>query len=40
MGRMPRARCLILVHKSMMGNRMRLSSMNSPNFMLRITNRK
>jgi hypothetical protein len=34
---MPRARCLILVHKSMMGNRMRLPSMNSPNLVLRIT---
>jgi hypothetical protein len=39
MGRMPRARCLILVYKSMMDNKMRLPSMNSPNLMLRIINR-
>jgi hypothetical protein len=36
MCRMPRARCLILIHKSMMGNKMRFVSINSPNFVFRI----
>jgi hypothetical protein len=39
MGGMPRARCLILINKSMMGNRMRFLSMNSPNLVLRIISR-
>jgi hypothetical protein len=36
MSLMPRARCLITIHKDMMRNRMMFSSMNSPNLMLRI----
>jgi hypothetical protein len=39
MSRMPRARSLIFVHKSMVRNIMRFSSMNSPNLVLRIISR-
>jgi hypothetical protein len=39
MVRMPRARCLIFIHECMMGNNVRFSSMNSPNFMLKIISR-
>jgi hypothetical protein len=36
MSGMPRARCLITIQISMMRNSMRFSSMDSPNFVLRI----
>jgi hypothetical protein len=39
MSGLPRARCLILIHKSMVRNRMRFSSMNLPNFVLKIISR-
>jgi hypothetical protein len=39
MCRMSRARCLILIHKSMVRNIMRFLCMNSPNFVLRIISR-
>jgi hypothetical protein len=39
MGLLPRARGLILIHKSMVRNKMRFLSMNSPNFVLKIISR-
>jgi hypothetical protein len=39
MGGMPRARGLILIHECMMRNSVRFSSMNFPNFVLRIISR-
>jgi hypothetical protein len=36
MSGIPRTRSLILIHKSMMRNNVRFSSMNFPNFMLMI----
>jgi hypothetical protein len=39
MGCLPRARCLTLIHKSMIRARVRLPRVNSPNFALGITGR-
>jgi hypothetical protein len=36
---LPRARCLTLIHESMIRARVRLPRMNSPNFALGITGR-
>jgi hypothetical protein len=39
MSGMPRTRSLILIHESMMRNSVRFSSMDFPNFVLRIVSR-